>query len=123
MTYEEMWNEFIEANQEYKDKDYSVYSYSNCDIEKLLNGTKTTEESLYDSFVNASEPLPIKGDVAVITDVDDKALCIIEDIDVKLIAYNSAKCKDELKESAMDENISLNDETMVICESFKVIYR
>lgn len=123
MTYEELWGKFIELNPNCADKDYSVYNYDEDDVKAILNGEKKSETSLYDSFVGAGEPLPVKGDVAIILDADDNAVCVIEDKMVELKPISSAKNKKELEEAAKDEGINLTDESIVVVESFEVIYK
>lgn len=123
MTYEEMWNKYIETNKEAAECDYSAYDYDAADVKKILSGEKNTEVSLYDSYIKESEPLPIKGDYAVISDDSDNAACIVRNKSVELKPFSTAKNKEDLKAEAKELGIEINDETLVVVETFEVIFK
>lgn len=125
MSYEELWNEFIKSNPTYKDSDFGAYDYDDESVNKILSGEKTKEYSLYDSFINCGEPLPIKGDLAVVSNEADEALAIIKIESVKLIPYSSLKGEalKDVKELLDEEKIEPNDEMMIVEETFKVEYK
>ncbi len=119
MTYEEFFDKFCEENNEYKDKDYSVYDYSKDEFDLIVSGKKVSEYSLYDSYIKYKEPLPVVGDVAVV--VSDDSMCIIENTKVELVPISRIKDKKTLEEEAADDEINLCDESIVVVETFKVI--
>lgn len=124
MKYDKLWDEFIGKNPEYAECDYSAYDYDNETLDLILNGEKTTEVSLYQSYINVGEPLPIKGDLAIISDEADEARCIIKIKNVELKPFSAIKNKTDvlnLKEMAEEEKIDLNEETIVVVESFEII--
>lgn len=123
MTYEELWEKFIALNPSYKDKDYSAYNYSDDEIQKILSGEKNSEYSLYDSYVKDGEPLPIVGDVAVIMDLDDNPICVIEDTQISLKPINTIPNNKWLYDEASELGINMTDETIAVMEKFKVVYK
>lgn len=123
MTYEELWEKFIEANPSYKDKDYSAYNYEDDEIQKILSGEKNNEYSLYDSYVCDGEPLPIIGDVAVIMDLEDNAICVIEDTNIALKPINTIPNNKWLYDEAKELGLNITDESVVVLEKFKVVFK
>lgn len=138
MKLEEMWNKYLELNN-LSDMDYGAYEYDDLNIEKILQGKKKAEISLYDSYDNV-EPLPIKGDHALVLNTSGDAICVIKNNNVRLIDFKAVKKLYKLLgydnyEDFSNDNIlsleddlktmnkSLTDETIIILEEFDVVYK
>ncbi len=118
----------FELFDEYKkecaiDADYATYEYDNASVVEILEGRKTKEYSLYDTYVLNHEPLPIKGDYAVIVNENLDAVCIVVLDSVNILEYSCIKEKDGLLDEAKEMSLKLNSETLVVEEVFRVIYK
>lgn len=117
----ELFNEF--KNKEGIESDFATYCYDKNSIDEILSGIKTKEYSLYDSYVLNHEPLPIKGDYAVVVNEDYEAICVLILNAINIIEYKKASSKEDLKAEANEMNLTLNPETLVVEENFLVVYK
>ncbi len=117
----ELFNEFKKENN--IDSDYATYEYDESSIKDILSGDKTKEYSLYDSYVLNHEPLPIKGDYAVIVDENLEALAVVMIDSVNIVEYSKVKQKADLDDEAKEMSLKLNSETLVVEENFRVVYK
>ena len=101
----------------------ATYDYDNESLDLILCGKKNSEVSLYDDYVLNHEPLPIKGDYAVICNDRGDAVAVIETKEVNIKEFSKVSAKDELLEYAKENNIKINTETLCVEEKFEVVYK
>ncbi len=121
MTDIEMFNDFKNKNN--IESDFATYDYDDISLNDILNGKKTTEVSLYDDYVANKEPLPIKGDYAVVCNEAGEAKAIIKTVSVNIVEYAKVKDKGDLKAFAAENGIKLSNETLCVEEVFEVAYK
>ena len=121
MTDIEMFNDFKNKNN--IESDFATYDYDDISLNDILNGKKTTEVSLYDDYVANKEPLPIKGDYAVVCNEAGEAKAIIKTVSVNIVEYAKVKEKGDLKAFADENGIKLSNETLCVEEVFEVAYK
>lgn len=147
MTAKELWNEYCEKNNLDKNKSYAAWSFGDDadELAKLVcNGIKTATcslEALYE--LDEEDQKPKVGDISVILNSHDEAICIIKDTRVysmpfynitaehaykegegdKSLAYWRQVHKDFFLHEAAEYGISFNENSNVLCEEFEVLYR
>lgn len=121
MTDIELFNKYKELNN--IDSDYASYDYDNLTLGLILDGKINSEVTLYDDYVVNKEPLPIKGDLAVLCDEDGNAKAITRIKEVNIIEFGKVKNKEDLKEYAKENNITINSETLCVEEIFEIVFR
>lgn len=121
MTDKEMFDTFKKLKG--IESDYATYDYDNESLDLILCGKKNSEVSLYDDYVLNHEPLPIKGDYAVICNDRGDAVAVIETKEVNIKEFSKVSAKDELLEYAKENNIKINTETLCVEEKFEVVYK
>ena len=108
----------------------------------ILGGQKTALFSAFPAYEINREPLPVQGEVYIVEDGNGKPRCIIEVCDVQVLPFGEVSWEMAEREGE-DENLEVwrekqreymgeeadlcgflfSDETKVVFEHFKVIYR
>lgn len=145
----EMWNSFIGENKEYKDRKYDAWSFGYGEemADRLgnlvLSGEKTGTASGYCFYELEKEEVPKVGEISIILNGREEALCIIETTKVYTLPFNEVTEDHAFKEGEGDKSLTYwrkvhkdffsrelkeysmeFEETMlVVCEEFKVIWK
>lgn len=148
MDLKEFWDDYKKKFGSDKEYCYSYYFCDNKDDadelgELVFTGRKKATASNYVSYKHDNEPLPKAGDLNIITNFDGKPLCVIETTNVDIIPFKDVPEEfaalegegdlslefwrrehkrfftDELKQIGME----FNEDILVVCESFKVVYK
>jgi len=150
MTVQEFWKDYLKkTNQNPEETIFSGELFfedrgvtGQEQLSLVLSGAKTAMFRPYESYEINLEPLPISGEVYVVLNSNDEPVCIIELTDVNVIPFNEipwglaqkdgenenlTDWKDKMSEQIQEEadicGFSFTDETKIVCEVFKVIFR
>ena len=142
------WNNFITENPLYSNRKYTAWHFCN-DKESANNlanlvkeGIKKGTSSLEKSYTFDTEPIPREKDISIIINWDKEPKCIIKTIKINKYKFKDVPEKFALIEGEGDRSINywkkihldfftkeadgygfkFNDELVVICEEFRVIY-
>ncbi len=146
----EYWEKFLAQSGKKSDEvafsgeiGYEGYSLDGEDLLTLvLNGKKTASFTCYDSYEINRELLPVPGEYYIVEDGDDKPVCIIQLLDVKVLPFKDVTWDMAVKEGE-DDNLSswrekqmdymtdeaaicgfdFTEDSSVVFESFKIVYR
>ncbi len=143
------WQKFKNESRVFDDPKYagelSFHAHGITEPELLvliMTGKKTAEMSAYASYSIDSEPLPVSGEIYIVTDHNENPCCIIEVTAVSILPYNEVTWPMAQKEGE-DENFAqwhdrhndlFNEDAKimgyeftpdinVIFQQFRVIYR
>ena len=149
MTPEELWRGFKKSLESGNTTDlYTSWYFSNNEkdanelLELVLQGKKRATSSAFEIYSKIDENLPKEGDFSVITNWAGKALCIIKTIKIEILPFNEvteefAKLEGEgdlslkywqhvhedfFTQDLAQFNIAFNNESKVVCETFKLVY-
>lgn len=109
----------------------------------VLEGKKTATSSSYILYKLNDERVPQAGDYSIILDSRDNALCIIRTVKADIVEYGKVTEEFARKEGEGDlsldywrevhqafftqelqtVNLSLDDQTLIVCEEFEVVFR
>ena len=150
MTTSEFWQEYLKkTNQEEED---ALFSGELLFEEKgitgleqhslILSGAKTAMFRAVDAYEINMEPLPISGEIYVVLDLNEEPSSIIEVTDVNIIPFceipwdlarrdgeneNLSEWQEKMRELISDEadlcGFTFTEDTKIVCEIFRVIYR
>ena len=149
MRSKEMWLEFIKNNPTFKNRKYDAWCFGGGDVianelaELVLDGIKTATASAYELYEMDNSPLPPVGGLNIILDAQENAICITETTKVYVCSFNKISADHAFKEgegnrsleywrevhkefftNALSEyNQSFDEDMLVVCEEFKVIYK
>ena len=150
-TAADYWNEFRQTDPRVK-TDYQAHqawSFGNSRamadelLALVLAGTKQATASLYQLYRWTNEPLPQVGDFSVILDGAQVPSCIIETTAVEVVPFASVTAEHARLEGEGDLSLTywrevhwqffshqaaaahhhFNEDDLVVCERFKVVYR
>lgn len=145
MNQNELWRSFITEKPEYAGKEYEAWSFGG-DPDLLAGlaaaGIKTATASAYPLYALEGEPLPRAGDVSVIQDGKENALCIIETEKVSVVPFREVSARHAWMEGEGDRSLEywrkvheaffkeemsaagleFTEDMDVVCEEFRVIY-
>ncbi|NLK27250.1 MAG: ASCH domain-containing protein [Clostridiales bacterium] len=148
MKEKEMWNLYINKNQ-VKNRTYNAWSFgddpktANILASLVAKGIKTATASAYQLYEIENIPLPQKGDLNIILDSDNNAVCIIETRKVYTCPFLDVSEEHAYKEGEGDRSLSywrkvhkefftrelktyeldFNESMLVVCEEFKVVFK
>ena len=108
----------------------------------VLKGIKTATASAYELYEIDEEPAPKAGDVSVILDSSEEAVCVIRDTRVYAVPYREVSARHACMEGEGDRSLEawrqvhrafftremesygleFSEDMMVLCEEFEVIY-
>lgn len=147
MTEQELWKEYCKKCHVDEDTPYEAWSFGGDDPDALAqlvaDGIKTATASGYDFYKMDDEPLPNVGDLSVILNEAEEAVCVIKETKLyhtrfcevtKEHAYKEGEGdrsleywrnvhKDFFEEEAQEYGISFDDNFNVLCEEFEVVYK
>ena len=97
MTAEELWKK-SGLNGEYE-----AWSFGDDELTDLvMSGKKTATASAYDCYLAEGEDLPEAGDISILLDNNDEAVCIIRTSKVCVIPFNEVSAEHAKKEGEGD---------------------
>lgn len=146
MNAKQMWQKFISECPEYQDKMYQAWSYGAVPDELAqltVAQVKTATASAYKEYEIENEALPEAGELNMILDASEEAVCITKTIKVSVIPFLEVSKEHAFKEGEGDrslhywrevhkaffenayieKNLPFHDNILVVCEEFEVIYR
>lgn len=150
MTTTEFWKSYLkETNQKEENAVYSgelVFEDSGftgqTQLSFVLSGAKTATFTPLDVIEINLEPVPSRGEVYVVLDSQEEPRCIIELTDVNIVPFNEIpwdlaqrdgenenldEWRDKIREYLEDEadlcGFEAREDSKIVCEIFKVIYR
>lgn len=108
----------------------------------VKDGIKTATCSAYDLYAAENEPLPKPGDLSVILNSQDEAVCIIRTTKVYVTEYDRVTAGHAFKEGEGDRSLAywrqvheeflteeldvidrtFSSKTKVVCEEFEVVF-
>ena len=141
-----MWNKFIEKNPTYKEHEYEAWAFgddANLLADLVKSGIKTATASAHPLYEIDNSPLPALGGLNIILDKDDKAICITQTTRVYTCPFSEVSSDHAFKEGEGDRslaywrevherfftenlreyNMTFNENMLVVCEEFKLIYK
>lgn len=150
MTTNEFWKSYLKVAG--LSEDNAVYSGELCfedsgfagrtQLSLLLSGAKTATFTPLDVIEINREALPVPGEVYVVLDSNEEPCCIIELTDVNIIPLNEiswdlaqrdgeneslSEWQDKMKEYLEDEadlcGFEARDDSKIVCEIFRMIYK
>lgn len=147
-----MWKDYILSlgeDEKQTDKTYSAWYF--CDNEQdahelaqlVLEGTKKATASLFDSYEFEDDSLPKKGDHSIITNWQGEAICIIKTTNVEVVPFKNVTEEFARTEGEGDKSLrywknchwdyfsreakaigkQADDNMLVVCEKFEVVYK
>lgn len=148
MTEKELWNLYTKNNN-VKSMTYDAWSFGgdtsavNQLAKLVVNGTKTATASAYQLYELENSPLPPIGGLNIILDSDSNAVCITETVKVytcpfgevseshafmegegdRSLAYWRNVHKDFFSKGLKIYNLDFDENMIIVCEEFKVIFK
>ncbi len=140
MTAQEMWRRFGAP-----DIPYEAWAFGD-DADALaqlvLQGIKTGTSSAHPLYALAGEPLPQVGDHSVVLSSQGEAVCVIRNVDVRVLPFRDVSETDAWKEGERDRSLaswrqiherffqacmaevglSFSEDMLVVYEEFEKIY-
>ena len=149
MTEKELWSAFIKGNPVLSNKNYDAWRFGGGDIsanvlaQLVLNDIKTATASAYELYQIDNSPLPPIGGLNIILDAQDNAMCITETTNVYTCHFNQVSAKHAFKEGEGNRSLeywrevhkeffknelekynkSFDEDMVVVCEEFRVIFK
>lgn len=141
-----MWQKFILKYPEYQNKTYQAWNYG-AEPDELARLTfeeiKTATASAYEDYALEKEDLPQEGELSIVLDADDEAVCIIKITKVLVVPFLEVSEEHAFKEGEGDRSLrywrevhkvffeasykesglTFHDNIPVVCEEFEVIYK
>ena len=144
----EMWGHYLRVSGKEPHTSYEAWHFCNnaADANELaaltLQGTKRATASLYELYELEQAPVPKIGDLSVIVEWEEEAVCIIETQRVEILPFKDisaehARIEGEgdgslaywrrahqlfFGEEAKSMGIRFSEESLVVFETFKVVY-
>ncbi len=145
MTARELWYRFKGEN-DILAEDFDAWSFGD-DPDKLaklvLEGKKTATSSVYELYEYDNETPPKVGEYSVILDSASRAVCIVQNVDVKVVPFSEVDSEHAMCEGEGDGSIqywrsvhekcfgqwleeagkTFSQDTLVVLERFKLVYK
>ena len=145
MTEKEMWKAFCKESGN-DTENYEAWAFGD-DADRLaslvLEGKKSATASVYELYAYDNEELPEVGDLSIILDSEDRAVCIIRDTEVRVVPFRDVDEEHARLEGEGDLSLSywrevhkkvftewmketgmaFKDSTEVVLEKFEVVFR
>lgn len=148
----EMWGKYLKSIGEKVENTKLTYEswyfgyneeLANSLVKLVINGAKRATTSLYFFYQIEGEELPKKEDLKVITDFSGNAQCIIKTTAVDLIPFSKVGEEFAYREGEGDKSLKywreahikaftcelkefnkeFNEDMLVVCEEFEVVYK
>ncbi|MBQ7874711.1 MAG: ASCH domain-containing protein [Oscillospiraceae bacterium] len=151
LTPEEFWEAFCDHNMDLNRDElyYDVWQFLDgkrgCDrlASLCLAGIKTATSSIYETFELDGMKVPEEGDYSIILDSEEVPLFIIKDTKVEIKKFSEIDAEFAEKEAEGDQTlegwrkihakefenkcgeygIGFNDDTLILCEEFEVVFQ
>jgi len=147
MTAEAMWNTYCSACGVDSATPHSAWCFGGAPdelAELVLKGIKTATCSWYDLYaLDDEEPVPQVGDISIILNEQEEAVCIIRDTRVYQTRFCEVTAEHAYKEGEGDRSLAywrkvhldffaeesrayglpFDENIPVLCEEFQVVYR
>lgn len=146
MKAQQMWQKFVSVYPEYQNETYQAWSYGVVpdELARLtIEQIKTATASAYEEYAIENEALPQVGELNIILDAREEAVCITKTIKVSVVPFLEVSEKHAFKEGEGDRSLRywrevhedfftksykqsglvFHDNILVVCEEFKVIYK
>lgn len=149
---EKIWTNYLETLGENPNNTNKTYeSWYFCDnkqdadelAELVFNGTKKATASLYLYYSSENEELPKVGDLSIITNWEGEAKCIIRTSNIDIVPFKNVteefaategegdksleywkRChKDYFSREIKELGKEFNEDILVVCEKFEVVYK
>lgn len=145
MTPEQMWTEFTAARPEFSGAKYEAWPYG-CAPDELaeltLRGVKTATASAHPLYELEAAPLPRPGDLSVVLDGSDGAVCVIQTTRVTVLPFLEVPARHAWLEGEGDRSLAywrqaheafftrelrevglaFAPDMRVVCEEFEVLW-
>lgn len=145
MTEKEMWKAFCKESGN-DNENYEAWAFGD-DADRLaslvLEGKKSATASVYELYSYDNEELPEVGDLSIILDSEDRAVCVIRDTEVRVVPFKDVDEEHARLEGEGDLSLSywrevhrkvftqwmneagmaFKDSTKVVLERFEVVFR
>ena len=146
MTAEELWRDFCRETGLPADTPHSAWAFGGAPDELAALtavGIKTATASAYDLYaLDPAEPLPKEGDLSVILDGDDNAVCVIRTTRLYISPFWNVTAEHAFKEGEGDRSLAwwrdvhrdffqgelapyglaFSEDMRVLCEAFECLY-
>jgi len=149
MNAKEMWTNYTNQFCENKNKTYEAWHFSNDEknanelAELVVNGEKTATASGFCFYKFEHEEIPKVGSFSIVLDWNDNAKCIIRISKVYTLPFNKVTKEHACKEGEGDKTLlywrnvhkrffseelneykkAFNENMMVVCEEFEVVWK
>lgn len=146
-----MWQHFLDSLGDNADQHmtYTAWPFGGNrnqarELARLVkSGEKTATSSLHLLYEMDHEPVPKVDEYSIITDWDGEAEAIIQNVDVKIIPFHEADQVLARKEGEGDKSLTywrrvhidffteeleqlgkvFNEDMLIVCETFRVVYQ
>lgn len=145
-----MWFSFVAENIEHSHTSMPESFYMGTNQEHadtcamlIKAGLKTASSGALASYLHYQVPVPAEGDLAIITNWEGEAQCIIQTTTVDIVPFNEVTDDYAVKEGEGDQSLSHwkkehwnffsqdlatfgelpEEDMMVICEEFEIIFQ
>lgn len=145
MTAQDMWTAYIARTPAASSCDYEAWAYgaSADELAALtLAGMKRATSSAHPLYALEGEPLPQAGDHSVILNSQGEAVCVIRNVDVRIIPFHAVDARHAFLEGEGDRSLpfwqrvhedffrrelaaaglAFTKDLAVVCEEFEVVY-
>ena len=145
MTEKEMWKAFCKGSGNDRNN-YEAWAFGDAAdrlASLVLEGKKSATASVYELYAYDNEELPEVGDLSIILDSEDRAVCVIRDTEVRVVPFGNVDEEHARLEGEGDLSLSywrevhrkvftewmkeagmaFKDSTEVVLEKFEVVFR
>lgn len=146
MKAQQMWQKFISVCPDYQNQSYQAWSYGVVpdELARLtIEQVKTATASAYEEYAIENEALPEVGELNIILDANEEAVCITKTNKVSVVPFLEVSEEHAFKEGEGDRSLGywrevheaffaksyqqsglvFHDNILVVCEEFEVIYK
>ena len=148
---QQMWKGYLELIGENQNTNLNYSSWHFCDNEQdanelaelVLQGTKRATASLYLSYENDGDEIPLAGDLSIIINWEGVAQCIIKTTNIDIVPYKDVTEEFAATEGEGDKSLNYwrrchwdcfsrelqeigktpDENMLVFCEKFEVVYK
>lgn len=144
MTAQEMWAAYCQLHPDIT-QEMDAWAFGALPDELaglVLAGTKTATASSYDEHLHYGEPVGEVGNLSVVLDGQDNAVCIIETTNISIVPFNQVSADHAFKEGEGDRSLAywrqvheelftewlaeaglvFTEDSKVVLEEFRMVY-
>lgn len=145
MNAQEMWQAYTDLHPEAASMEYEAWAYGDSPDELAaltLSGTKTATASAHALYALEGEEVPKAGEHSVILNSRDEAVCVIRNVQVRILPYREVDARHAWLEGEDDRSLAcwrqvhepffrrelaryglpFTEDIAVVCEEFEVVY-